>query len=115
MSGEYRRFFQGREDKDTSVLDIWKLKDGSVLVIGYSSWVGNAKTGGVNVGEASNMGHVRGNTLLVGEGDDEDDCHFTIAFGTGALTVTKDNLKCGGLNVSFNGQYRKIQPKLPTT
>lgn len=110
ISGEYQRYYQGRPDKDTSVLDIWQLKNGGVRVLGNSTWVGNAKTGNVNVGAIDGVYDLKGSKVLVSDGDDPDDCHFTITFAANALTVTKDNLKCGGLNVSFDGQYRKTGP-----
>jgi hypothetical protein len=110
ISGEYQRIYQSRPDKDTSVLDIWRLQDGRVRVLGHSSRVGNAKTGNVNVGEIDGVYDLKGSNVLVTDGDEDDDCHFTITFAANALTVTKDNLKCGGLNVSFNGQYRKTGP-----
>jgi len=110
ISGEYQRIYQSRPDKDTSVLDIWRLQDGRVRVLGNSTWVGNAKTGNVNVGAIDGVYDLKGSSVFVTDGDEDDDCHFTITFAANALTVTKDNLKCGGLNVSFNGQYRKTGP-----
>lgn len=105
VGGEYKRVFRNGFDRNTSVLDVWLLKDGQARVKGYSSWVGNAKTGNVNVGEVDGIFELRGNKLLFKDGDGDDVCRFTITLGTGSLIVTDDNLKCGGINVSFNGKY----------
>jgi len=107
FSGRYRRVYQGRFDKDTATLDVWRLKDGRVRVSGDAVWVGNAKTGNVNVGDVDGVFNPEGNRLLFRNGDDQGNCNFTVTFGNGALTVTEDNGNCGGVNVTFNGTYRK--------
>lgn len=110
LSGSYRRVFQGRFDKDTATLEIQLLKDGRLRVSGDSTWVGNAKTGNVNVGGTDGVAELRGNQLIFKSGDGENDCGFTITFGTNALTVSDESGACGGLNVTFNGTYHKISP-----
>ncbi len=110
LSGEYRRVDQrGRFDRDSSTLNVWLLKDGQVRVAGGSSWVGNARTGNVNVGEVDGIFELQGSKLFF-KGSDGVDCRFTITFDTDYLTVTEDNLQCGGLNVSFDGKYHKVGP-----
>lgn len=113
LSGEYRRVYQGGFDKDTASLSVWLLKDGRIRISGDSTWVGNAKTGNVNVGSADGIAGAQGGKWLFAGGAGEDDCRFTLAFGASALTVTDDNGKCGGLNVSFDGTYRKTSPPKP--
>lgn len=110
LSGTYRRMFQDRFDTNTATLEIQLLKDGRVRVFGDSTWVGNAKTGNVNVGGTDGVASLRGNTLIFKSGDGEDDCGFRITFGANALTVSDESGACGGLNVSFGGTYRKINP-----
>ncbi|MEN3334090.1 MAG: hypothetical protein V7641_3455 [Blastocatellia bacterium] len=113
FSGEYRRVDQGRFDKDTATLSVWLLKDGRIRVSGDSTWIGNAKTGNVNVGGTDGMAGAQGGKWLFKSGDGEDDCRFTMRFSAGGLTVTDDNARCGGLNVSFDGTYRKTNPPKP--
>jgi hypothetical protein len=109
VSGEYKRVNKtGEFDRDIAVLDLWLLKDGEVRVLGYSSWVGDETSGNVNVGNEEGIVERQGSKVLFkGEGDD--DCRFTITFGVNSVLVTDDNLKCGGLNVSFDGTYRKVE------
>ena len=111
VSGQYRRVDKsGRFDRDSAVLNVWLLKDGQVRVAGDSTWVGNARTGNVNVGSVDGIFALEGGKLLFKDGDGDDDCRFTITFGADSLLVTEDNLRCGGLNVSFDGKYRKVGP-----
>lgn len=37
-----------------------------------------------------------------------DDCKLIATFSEESLIVSKDNLMCGGLNVSFDGLYKKV-------
>jgi hypothetical protein len=108
VSGEYKRVNEtGKFDRDTAVLDLWLLKDGEVRVLGYSSWVGDEASGNVNVGNEEGIVEMQGSKVSF-KGDGDDDCRFTITLGANSLRVTDDNLKCGGLNVSFDGTYRKV-------
>lgn len=109
VSGKYRRVDKtGRFDRDSSELNVWLLKDGQVRVAGDSSWVGNARTGNVNVGNVDGVFELQGSKLFFKDGDGDEVCRFTITFGAASLLVTDDNLRCGGLNVSFDGKYRKV-------
>ena len=111
VSGQYKRVDQrGRFDRDASELNVWLLKDGQVRVAGDSSWVGNERTGNVNVGSVDGIFALQGSKLFFKAGDGDDDCRLTITFGADSLLVTEDNLRCGGLNVSFDGKYRKVGP-----
>lgn len=111
LSGEYRRVDQrGRFDRHSSYLDVWLLKDGQVRVAGYSSWVGDARTGNVNIGQGDGIFKLQDHKLFFKYGDGSDDCRFTITFGMDSLTATEDNGKCGGNNVTFDGKYRRVGP-----
>ncbi len=110
ISGKYRRVDQrGRFDPDSAELNVWLLKDGKVRASGESTWVGNAKTGNVNVGDVDGIFELQGSKLFF-KGNDGDGCRFMITFGGDSLLVTEDNLQCGGMNVSFDGKYRKVGP-----
>lgn len=109
VSGEYKRVDEnGRFDEHTAVVNVWLLKNGEVRVLGFSSWVGNAKTGDINVGNVEGLYAVHGGKVLFKSGDGDDHCRFTILFGRDSLLVTEDNRMCGGWNVSFDGKYRRV-------
>lgn len=109
VSGKYKRIDKtGRFDRDSAELNVWLLKDGQVRVAGDSTWVGNARTGNVNVGEVDGIFALQGSKLLFKDGGQGDNCHFAITFGVDSLMVTEDTQECGGINVSFDGKYRKV-------
>jgi hypothetical protein len=111
VSGRYKRVDRsGRFDRDSAELNVWLLKDGQVRIGGDSTWVGNARTGNVNVGHADGIFALQGNKVIYNGSDEDDECRFTITFGGDSLMVTEDNLQCGGLNVSFDGKYRRVGP-----
>jgi hypothetical protein len=86
------------------------FKDGEVKVVGNSTWVGDEESGNVNVGDDDGIFEMQGSTVFFKGPDGNDDCRFTITLGVDSLLVTEDNLKCGGLNVTFDGTYRRVGP-----
>jgi hypothetical protein len=110
IGGQYKRLnARGKLDYHSAEIDVQLLEDGRVRVQGDATWVGNANTGNVNTGEIEGTFVVQGNKVIYKDAD-EDACQFTITFGRDFLTVTGDNGKCGGLNVSFDGKYKKFGP-----
>lgn len=107
ISGEYKRFYQGKPDKNSSTIKISEQNDGKIHVEGNAVWVGNAETGDVNTGELDGAFPLKGNKISYSDGPDDETCKLTITFSENILTVSDDNMKCGGLNVTFNGDYRK--------
>lgn len=77
---------------------------GALRVEGDATWVG-ANPGNVHVGEVEGEAAPAGGVLRVG-GDDEQDCRLTLRL-VGAYLVASDNKRCGGLNVTFDGVYRR--------
>jgi uncharacterized protein YecT (DUF1311 family) len=108
ISGKYDRYYRGKPDKDSSSITIRELPDGKIQVEGNAIWVGNAETGNVNMGELEGSFLLEGNKVHYTDGEEEG-CRLTITFSQNALSVSDDNLRCGGLNVTFDGQYRKTQ------
>ena len=107
ISGEYERYYQGKPDYHSSGITILELANGKIHVDGNAVWVGNSETGNVNTGIIKGSFPLNGNKVHYTDGDEEG-CRLTITFSQNALTVDDDNLRCGGLNVDFNGQYRKV-------
>lgn len=109
ISGEYKRYYQGKPDKNESSITIKALADGRLHVEGNAVWVGNVETGNVNLGELAGSFPLDGNQIHYTDGEN-DGCKLTITFSQNALTVSgDDNMRCGGLNVTFDGQYRKAR------
>jgi hypothetical protein len=109
LSGEYARVdAKGRIEKNSGAsINVNLHKDGSAEIQGDASLVIDAKRGNVRTGTVEGKYNLRGNKLLV-KGASAYDCSLLITFGKGTLTVTDDNGNCGGLGVSFNGDYKRI-------
>ena len=106
ISGEYVRYYHGKVDRHSSSITLHELKNGQIHVEGNSTWVGNAKIGNVNVGELDGIFKIDGGKIYYNE-DGDDTCKLIIDVSLNGLNVSDDNMLCGGLNVSFNGEYRK--------
>lgn len=102
-SGNYVRYTNGKEDRDSSVILIIGLEQNRILISGHSLWYGpNAKLGQVNTGEMEGIASVSGNRASV----DFDGCKAEISLQQPTLVVESDS-GCGGLNVTFVGEYKK--------
>jgi hypothetical protein len=77
--------------------------------------------GGVNMGEFSGSSRLRGNMLAFGEGysgerapdDKGGECHVRLRL-FGPYILAEDNMRCGGMNVSFRGIYARAGKPMPT-
>lgn len=76
----------------------------TLAVEGEATWVG-ANPGNVHTGELSGEATPAGEVLKLG-GEDEYDCRATLRL-VGPYLVVSDNKQCGGVNVTFDGVYRK--------
>jgi len=108
--GEYERYDNGKPAKDSATIIVKEEKDGRIHVQGDATWIGNAELGNVNTGELEGSFPLDNGKIHYADGAEEG-CRLTIAFAPNGLTVSDDNVRCGGLNVSFNGQYRKVKGK----
>ena len=105
ISGVYQRFIKNKPDPETAEITLRELKGGKVYVQGSAIWQGGQA---VHTGELDHTVLLNGNRLYYQEGD-RDACALTIHLMPQGLKVTDDNMRCGGLNVSFDGNYRKIK------
>ena len=71
---------------------------------GAATWVG-VNPGNVHVGELSGEAAPVANLLKLG-GEDEYDCRATLRL-VGTYLLVTDNKQCGGVNVTFDGVYRR--------
>lgn len=82
-------------------------KNGELKIEGNAVWVGNIETGNVHIGELNNRSKPNDNYMKI-SGVDEYDCQVEFQLVADYL-IAKDNLKCGGINVSFSGVYTKTK------
>lgn len=79
---------------------------GSLNVTGNAIWKGLGDN--VHVGELDGRAEPKDGILKYSDGDDEFDCKATMRL-VGSYLIVDDNLKCGGLNVSFSGVYTRTR------
>src|SRR5688572_6225266 len=77
---------------------------GFLNVAGEASWIGRGE-GNVNVGELDGRFQPIKGVLNYADGDGEHDCKASMRL-LGNFLIVSDNLKCGGLNVTFSGVYK---------
>lgn len=100
ISGEYD-LSSGPRAAD---MNIRELKNRMIQVTGSAVWVGNLPNRNVNTGKLDGSFPLKGNKVYY----NKDGCRLTITFHHNALTISNDNSGCGGMNVTFNGEYRKV-------
>lgn len=96
---------QWRDGDDTIRLT---AKGPALEVAGDAYWPSanpppDQRPGGPNVGELAGLARPRGRTVVFGESVG---CRAELAL-VGAYLVVADNSGCGGMNVRFNGVYRR--------
>jgi hypothetical protein len=84
-----------------ATVTVKKTGEESIYVSGLATWHGAGEM--VNTGDLDGEATVQGNTAIYRKGE----CEATLTFGPATLTV-EDNLKCGGLNVTFTGEYNRM-------
>lgn len=104
--GVYERRVEGAPDRHAARLTVAAGSGDRIHVFGESRWVGSAETGNVNVGTVDGMAALEGNHARY----DVDDCSFAVEFIPDALIVSGDNGSCGGMNVTFDGDYARVRP-----
>ncbi len=78
---------------------------GMLNITGEAFWQGLGDN--VHIGELDDRAAPKGNILKVGENDrDEFACKVTLLL-IDAFLVVRDNMNCGGANVTFSGVYKK--------
>lgn len=75
---------------------------GNLNVTGTAIWKGIGDN--VHVGEIDGRYEPKNGVISYSDGDDEYDCKARLRL-LGKYLIVSDNLKCGGVNVSFSGIY----------
>ena len=102
FQGHYERYYNDQLDTNSAFIDLTKVGSSTYELSGTSVWVGDSSSGLVNLGEIDGVVTLTGNQIDY----DVDGCTLQIILDQNRLVVSEDN-GCGGLNVSFNGTYRR--------
>jgi uncharacterized protein YecT (DUF1311 family) len=107
VSGRYVRYEGRMLDSDAASLILIELKGGRVRLAGSAQWAGNVQKGQVNVGEVAGIARIAGNRIAYKDAD-ADGCSFLVTLARDSLKVSGDNGRCGGMRVTFDGDYRRV-------
>lgn len=77
---------------------------GNLNVTGNATWIG--LNDNVHVGEIDGRYEPKNGVINYSDGEDEFDCKITMRL-LGSYLIVADNLKCGGVNVTFSGIYTR--------
>lgn len=102
-TGSYTRYINGKKDTDSADLLLIALDNSKVIVEGTSIWVGNVKTGNVNMGEMQGVGVLNGSILQEAVTDGLCSANLILTINNTLAVVGESG--CGGMNVTFNGEY----------
>lgn len=102
-NGHYVRYYQGKADRNAAEIMLVGSIEGGVVGEGATIWLGpNAAKGQVNIGNFAALGALTGPKLAFKDGA----CQLSARL-KGAVLKVEDNLKCGGNNATFTGDYRR--------
>lgn len=98
-------FGKGVSGAEINLLD---LGAGSIEAFGIALWFNPAKPSAPRTGEFHSIVEANGSQLTITDGG----CELSISRDGTRLEVL-DNRRCGGLNVTFTGQYVRVGPPKP--
>ena len=104
-TGQYYRYVDNKKDTNTSEILLIAVNNSKVYIDGSAIWIGNIKTGNVNVGQLQGIGEVKGSVLS--EKVEGELCSAKITLTANNILLVDGESGCGGMNVTFNGEYRK--------
>lgn len=103
IAGHYVRKGQNEEAE----FDVSILADGRVRVEGFALW-GTSRSRGPNMGDLAFVAPVVNNSIIFREEIPVGEYHLELEFGPGGLVATESGPNNFGMNVSFGGQYKRV-------
>lgn len=101
--GKYRRYRFGKIDPQAAELRIKALGDEEYAIAGDASW--SSGGAGPHVGQIE--GRIAPKSGLAEYIDGA--CRMKLLFAPGLISVRESTPACGGVNVSFDGDYRRVR------
>lgn len=106
-TGYYFRYRDNKKDSSTSILLI-AMEKSNILIDASSVLVLNASSGDVRTGEMEGVYKPKGSVLIVRDPDaDSLSCFSVLSLKSNKSLLVEDESSCGGVGVSFNGEYRQ--------
>jgi hypothetical protein len=104
LNGHYERTGEG---EDEATLDIAQVGPDLIRIKGFAEWVGNPETGNVNTGDFTGTARLESRKAHF---ENTDGCKLDLLFQEGGVKVENTEMDCGGLNVTFDGEYKRTGP-----
>ena len=102
-NGAYIRYLNGKIDQDSASVTLIGLTGEDVYIFGDALWHGaNWKIGQINDGQIDGIGKVNHGRIKF----NFDGCNGEMSL-IGKTLLIEHESGCGGLNVTFNGKYRR--------
>lgn len=107
-NGHYERYYRGKLDRNSADINLIALKGNRYYVTGSALWYGAIKDQ-VHTGEMDGFAILNGKHITFRDSDRSDDtaCAVEMEIKPKALEVVSSTMACGGMNVSFEGNYIK--------
>ena len=87
---------------DTAAIMVIALENNWFYLKGFAYWLGKAELGQAHIGEIDGLVPLQEGKLFF----EEDSCTAEIHLESSGIIVEKES-GCGGLNVTFEGEYKK--------
>ena len=105
FTGRYVRVLNGKKDSNQADLLLIGLSDSRVLISGTALWISPSNPSSVHTGEINGRGILRGGIIASADKAELCSANFQL-IESGSLRVEYES-GCGGLNVTFNGLYKR--------
>lgn len=99
----------GHYERKNASLDVEKITTTTFKFQAHAEWIGNAELGQVNEGNVAGELTLMADNTATYQDPDFADCALRFSFTENAVKIEDANTACGGLNVSFSGEYRITQ------
>jgi hypothetical protein len=102
-AGRYKR-----EGKHGAEINVQHLGNNLLRIEGEAFWVG--QNDNVHTGDIGGTCKIEGIVAMYAD-TTMPDCRLQLTFGNATLSVYGDKGECGGMNVTFNGTYKRVAAK----
>jgi uncharacterized protein len=104
-TGRYTRIINGKTDPNETELLMIGLSEQRVFISGTSLWQNPNRPDNVRTGEISGFGILRGGVISA---DTKELCGANFQSSAENYLKVEDERFCGGMNVTFNGIYKRM-------
>jgi len=104
-TGNYVRYTNGKKDANSAVINVIALNASRFHIDGTSVWVSPGKSGTAHTGALRGFGELKG--AVISETVKNELCSAKLRLTAPGTLRVEGEAGCGGMNVTFNGEYRR--------